>query len=300
MPLNRGDEGSQGGLATSHLEMIEFASSPSCNQILLEKFSSRRSYSLKVCNPLTLHCAPDANRPCDRPTPIPRPTKPKGRGHTTGASCPLPFGFAKGFRPAKSRSGGQEDHINRSCLFSRPKYNIMADIKNRGKDIEEDTSSEILHLYSGYSEETDDDKIRKSLHNKLVGETITKINHANELSDSINEKWLPKYQRFIRVKKFQDVSICLFGFIIIILGVSMLHFENGNLILEFEQIGVILSGFGIFLTSFYSILALDDELHQKLIILLANENLVFAEFSNIQSQLSYIKNEILDIKKLLK
>jgi hypothetical protein len=161
-------------------------------------------------------------------------------------------------------------------------------------------SEEILHIYDGYTGENVDDRFRRESHNSLVINTIKKLEEANRIADQVNEDWMPKYQKMIFAKKIQEGFFVIFGLSIIFFGILIAPQDNGTVLLNAEIIGIILAGIGIFLTALYSLISWNDDIYQRIIVLLSNENHIFAEFSAIQSQLSYIINEVIDAKKTIK
>ncbi|HNQ26186.1 MAG TPA: hypothetical protein PKG69_05635 [Methanoregulaceae archaeon] len=161
---------------------------------------------------------------------------------------------------------------------------------------EEENSPEILHIYSGFENEAPIDQTRRKLHNQLVLNTYNKLNLANSNADKVN-LWLLKLRRMALVKKIQQIFFVIFGAAIVIWGLSMTPVENGLVYLGLDQIGIVLAGIGIFASAIITIFSWDDDIMQLAIISHSDENLMFAEFSSIQSQLSFIKNEIIDLKR---
>lgn len=64
-----------------------------------------------------------------------------------------------------------------------------------------------------------------------------------------------------------------------------------------EQLGIVLAGLGLCVTSLYSFFSFNDEMFHLILISKTDENQVFANMLAIQTQLSYIRNEIMDLKQ---
>jgi hypothetical protein len=64
-----------------------------------------------------------------------------------------------------------------------------------------------------------------------------------------------------------------------------------------EQHGIVLAGLGLCVTSFYSFFSFNDEMFHLILISKTDENQVFANMLAIQTQLSYIRNEIMDLRQ---
>jgi hypothetical protein len=171
----------------------------------------------------------------------------------------------------------------------------MKDIENHNEN-EEGLSHEILHIYSGFEEEEPVDQFRRRSHNELVKSALKKLDDANSNADKVNI-WIPKLQRMALVKKIQQTFFAIFGLAIVFWGISIAPVENGLIIIGLELIGIVLAGIAIFVSSIFAILSWDEDIIRLLVISRSDENLMFAEFSNIQAQLSFIKNEIIDLKK---
>lgn|GEM_PF-2449052 len=158
-------------------------------------------------------------------------------------------------------------------------------------------SGDALPRYSGFSEEKSDEQFRKKLHNKLATNAMNAQKAANEEAEKINNEWTPKFQKISKFGKIRDVFLIVLGVLIILLGISMGYSEAGFSPVTAEQLGIGLAGLGLCVTSFYSFFSFNDEMFHLILISKTDENQVFANMLAIQTQLSFIRNEIMDLRQ---
>jgi hypothetical protein len=155
-----------------------------------------------------------------------------------------------------------------------------------------------IPLYADISVfEDPNDQFRKKIHNDVANHARKMIQEANEKADEMNTKWVPKFRILTIIGKIRDFLLMLFGLGVLFFGVFMGYSESGFAPLTIEQIGVILAGIGLAVTSLYSLISFNDDLFHLVVISRVNENQVFATLNAIQAQLSFLRNEIIDIKK---
>jgi hypothetical protein len=168
--------------------------------------------------------------------------------------------------------------------------------------LEEYQHSDIIEdpvpMYDDSFEHDDpDDKIRKKIHNNVAMNAIKMVKEANENADKINQEWVPNFQKLALIGKIRDAFFLLFGMGVLLLGMFMGYSDNGFAPLTVEQLGVMLAGIGLATTSLYSLVSFNDDMFHLVIISRTNENHMFANMQIIQAQLSFLRNEIIDIRK---
>jgi len=153
-------------------------------------------------------------------------------------------------------------------------------------------------LYGDISSfEDPNDRFRKQIHNDVARHAMKMIEEANENADKINKEWNPKFRNLTIIGKIRDFIFMLFGLGVLVLGMFMGYSESGFAPLTVEQLGVILAGIGLSTTSLYSLISFNDDVFHLVVISRTNENHLFANMQVIQAQLSFLRNEIIDIKK---
>jgi len=155
-----------------------------------------------------------------------------------------------------------------------------------------------IPLYEDIFEYDDpDDKIRKKIHNNVARNAMKMVEEANKNADKINKEWVPNFQKLALIGKIRDAIFLLFGIGVLLLGMFMGYSDRGFAPLTVEQLGVMLAGIGLATTSLYSLVSFNDEMFHLVIISRTNENHMFANMQIIQAQLSFLRNEIMDIRK---
>lgn len=164
-----------------------------------------------------------------------------------------------------------------------------------GEDDTANTGPDVLHLYAVLDIGKPSDLGRKQIHNQCTLDTLRQIEEANSIAESVNN-WLPSLKRTAQIKKILQFVFLFFGGALVIWGVLSGSYDNGKITLDTDQIGIILAGIGIIASSIVALISWNDDIMRLLTISQSDGNQLFSELSIVKSQLSFIINEIIDIK----
>lgn len=160
----------------------------------------------------------------------------------------------------------------------------------------EEYSGEFIPFYKEDPKDDPQNLKFKRLHNKLAREAQEKGKAANIQSDNLNKDFTPGFGRVKFMKQIPSFITILFGVFTTIQGFAI--FQNqGYVTVTPEFIGITSAGIGIFLAGIISLMSLEDDTFHLLLVARANQEQILADSLAIKTQLSFIKIELIDLKR---
>ncbi|MDD5188824.1 MAG: hypothetical protein PHF57_11515 [Methanoregula sp.] len=160
----------------------------------------------------------------------------------------------------------------------------------------EDLSGDTILFYVEDPNDDPQNLIFKRLHNILAREAQKMSEEANIQSDNLNKNFTPKFGRAKIVKQIPNIITILFGLLTTIQGFA-LYYNQGGQVLTPDVVGITGAGMGIFLAGIVPLFSLEDDTFHLLLIVRANQDQLLAHSLEIKTQLSFLKIEIIDLKR---